>query len=374
MSNPNTGWLFYKKMYSFLNNNTRPDPSGENDEYNPYNISLNETGTEVLDTKFYEYKYYKGQSSFVLKTIYPGLVIGLGYAHNAKNSPDNFDFGFFFDHTTGMPLISGSSVKGVIRSMFKRLENEFEQEGVIAFFKDIFMKYQIDGILANEKDTNIKILQEIENIIFTGQGCVTQYDRDKFFDAYILSGDDKDLILADDFITPHPDPFSDPIPNRMLKVRAGVSFEFSFDLYDSKLSNDTVLTADNKKTILLEIIQFTGMGAKTNTGYGQFEENLEFLPEQNKDNNSNITENLPFSFDTFMEDIKQAKNAKSIKSKFNQMKKKHELCDDEKKVLLELIEDRVVDECILSDDWKLLPSKKRRNEIGDYEDVFKHIN
>jgi len=46
------------------------------------------------------------------------LLVGSGYNHPKLDGDEDYQLGFFFDHTTGMPLIPSSSIKGVIRSLF----------------------------------------------------------------------------------------------------------------------------------------------------------------------------------------------------------------------------------------------------------------
>ena len=72
-------------------------------------------------------------------------------------------------------------------------------------------------------------------------------------------------ILGDDYITPHKDEFSSPIPIKFLKVMPNVVFKFSFDLKDSKSLN---ITKKQKEELFKSIILDLGVGAKTNIGYG----------------------------------------------------------------------------------------------------------
>jgi len=54
--------------------------------------------------------------SFELKVGSRGLLVGTGYPHMNLMKEDNksdFQLGFFFDHSTGFPLIPASSVKGL---------------------------------------------------------------------------------------------------------------------------------------------------------------------------------------------------------------------------------------------------------------------
>jgi len=76
--------------------------------------------------------------SFELTTIYPGLLIGAGYSHPAlkeikksdRDEVGDFQLGFFFDHTTGLPVIPGSSVKGVLKSVFPKKVSAIEMKNL----------------------------------------------------------------------------------------------------------------------------------------------------------------------------------------------------------------------------------------------------
>ena len=49
---------------------------------------------------------------------YPGLVTGIGLQHEINDIAEAMQLGLHFDYTSGMPVIYGSSVKGVLRSYF----------------------------------------------------------------------------------------------------------------------------------------------------------------------------------------------------------------------------------------------------------------
>ncbi|MFA5420231.1 MAG: type III-B CRISPR module RAMP protein Cmr6, partial [Bacteroidales bacterium] len=101
------------------------------------------------------------------------------------------------------------------------------------------------------------------------------YKRDRFFDAYptISLGHDG-CFLRNDYITPHinrekPEmsPFTSPNPIQFLKVLPKVKFQFQFQLKEGG-----GLKEKQKELLFKEILCFMGAGAKTNVGYGQFEE------------------------------------------------------------------------------------------------------
>ena len=178
---------------------------------------------------------------------YPGLITGTGITHETKIQGE-FKLGMHFDYTYGMPVIYGSTVKGVLRSYFKEEYDGSDADAVIA---DIFG--------STDKDSSKSI-----------------YDRDIFFDAVVVEDykteediekkETKGQLLVSDAITPHSDnPLKNPVPINFVKVAPGCTVEFRFRLVDS------ILKANQKKQIFERILRNYGIGSKTNVGYGQFE-------------------------------------------------------------------------------------------------------
>ena len=218
------------------------------------------------------------ENKFTLEILYPGLVTGIGINHETKIKGE-FKLGMHFDWTHGMPVIYGSSVKGVLRSSFIAKE----EKGEVVEYDDYFLyevtrhhweKYEMEALL---KDIfyGKTIKKEIGE-----DGSVTYkevnksiYDRDIFFDAVITSPDDKGRILCSDSITPHGDnPLKNPTPLTFLKIAPGCRMEFRFKFVDTTIeSKDGKIEfykADKKKLFKL-ILTTLGIGAKTNVGYGQ---------------------------------------------------------------------------------------------------------
>ncbi len=225
----NRGWLFYKKIY----HNT-----------NPNNPSID---SRVLQQLFGPFEAIEDEieptHELSLSLLYPGLLIGSGYLHGISDEND-IKVGFFFDHTYGVPIIPASSVKGKLRSFF---EGEFLEE----------KKRLIEDIL--KKPINLEALKEE---IFEKKDSI--YNRDIFLDAPIKGE------LKDDYITPHRSPFADPIPIRFIKISSGAKVTFRFILHDG------IISANEKFRLFINLLTLGGIGAKTNTGYGAFEEmNLE---------------------------------------------------------------------------------------------------
>ena len=220
----------------------------------------------------------KKEDCFELEVIYPGLVTGIGINHEAKIEGE-FKLGVHFDWTYGMPVIYGSSVKGVLRSaLIAKTE-----KGKIVEYDDYFLKQ------ATGKEWSQEEMEILVNDIFNGKSFVKEvendgkkireyqnksiYERDIFFDAVVKTPDKKGRILCSDSITPHGEnPLKNPTPLTFLKIAPGCTIEFRFKLTDSDFGGDKKLTAAQKKTLFEDILKTVGIGAKTNVGYGQLKD------------------------------------------------------------------------------------------------------
>jgi CRISPR-associated protein Cmr6 len=306
METPNLGWQFYKNLYKTQDSNFSFDFLKQNPESREEKIKkeqilktnatvLKERSQEFFDKKLSAYNpesFFKNEAatnSLELTTTYPGLLCGVGYNHGISSEAD-FKVGFYFDHTTGLPIVPGSSVKGVLRSAFPGYVGKEEDKRPSK--EELKERYDFFRWLVEQ--TNLKInnpelklpsfdddydIDNLEAFIFEGEDAdgnqISYYKRDRFFDAYpkeslVHNG----CFLKNDYITPHinrdkPEmsPFSNPTPLQFLKVLPKVKFCFQFQLKEGG-----GLSAAQKELLFKEILCFTGIGAKTNVGYGQFEE------------------------------------------------------------------------------------------------------
>jgi len=216
-----------------------------------------------LQKKYFE---VSGKTVFTLdfKISYLGLLIGLGYDHpKLKENTDaaNADFaaGFMFDHTTGFPYIPGSSVKGILRSVFP---GNNKDEGRKDFINELL-----------NKNLEYKKIEQIENRIFGNRSNkkreTTHKDQDIFYDGYISKS--AKSLFAEEYITPHPDDISDPNPIKLLKIPPDNIITLQFGLNDNKKNE---LTQKERLKLYCQIILYKGLGAKTNVGFGQFDESF----------------------------------------------------------------------------------------------------
>jgi len=264
----NVGWKFY---YQYFKNLTAVQEETENGQVK---INASFEGHPNINTKkkqltnYIHFKDYEftvenslprlGSHGFELTTVYPGLLLGSGYNHEV-GAKEEFILGFYFDYTTGLPVIPGSSVKGVLRSAFEEGKEYVAEEVNKILGSNIITAAEIPGL---------------KNEIFgpdpgdPSKGSFPQ--QDIFYDA-IPVGSFTGKLFEEDTITPHVNrrnpslsSFTDPIPLPFLKVTTGIIYRFDFNLQDS-----TTVKADTKEKLFHIILQDLGIGAKTNVGYGQ---------------------------------------------------------------------------------------------------------
>lgn len=234
--------------------------------FNPFN---NSESNQLINSKKYfdHFNLRFGKQHFRLTTTYPGLLIGAGYSHHAiKEEGENSDYqlGFFFDHTLGIPVIPGSTVKGVLKNVFPQSGN----------LKEAKLQYVFDLIKDNKKNISKDNLAKYWKEIFFK-------NNNSFFHAFPIAikkenVDNEKKLFAEDAITPHhpgdPDAiFKEPTPLKFIKVPAGVTFKFQFKINNYK-NEDINISADTIKNVFKQILLDFGICAKRNVGYGHFTE------------------------------------------------------------------------------------------------------
>lgn len=230
----NIGKLFYKDYYEGLEYDYVFDDSKSK--------LKNDVNGRIKSSALVKIENPACQDVLSATVLYPGLVTGTGLVHDSKNIEGGYNLGMHFDYTWGMPVVYGSSVKGVLRQ----------------YFEEFFLE---------DKDCKKSDVKPLCKAIFEG-GDRSIYERDIFFDAVITEGYNG-RILDDDSITPHTDgPLKNPVPITMLKIAPGCKIEFRFRLHDSVIDGKTY-SVDFKKRLFKKILGTVGVGAKTNVGYGQ---------------------------------------------------------------------------------------------------------
>lgn len=188
--------------------------------------------------------------SFSLDTVYPGLFIGSGYPHGKRKSAEAKNAilgGFYFDYVTGLPVIPGSTVKGMLRSYFEEGE-----------------KWSMVKELMGKPDADLEKMKhnffEENDVYIGGFPAINRVEGTGLLDS--------------EYITPHKEQFKNPIPLSLLKIRPGIRFEFVFLLHDyvDTGTRETIMTADEKRDLYKKLLKLGGIGAKTNVGFGQLSE------------------------------------------------------------------------------------------------------
>ena len=231
-------------------------------------ISVNTYVKKVLSDAKFDVVYMKVQA--------PGLLIGSGLAHGLPGSEEDVKTGLQFDYTSGLPVIPGSSVKGVIRSAFptikddKKPSNEADAEK-LNYIKSLIADIPEFRSLVLEDRLEDKDILELGNQMFN--------HGDVFADALVVGYGTRmkqhgtvKQVLAEDYITPHTGgPLAQPVPIKIVKVAPGVTFAFCFKFSETKIGAK-VVSASMKKALCTAILQDLGVGAKTNVGYGVLKE------------------------------------------------------------------------------------------------------
>lgn len=211
-----------------------------------------------LEEDFHYQNYVK--KSLILKTIGKGLFVGIGYTHEIPSIKGQYINGFYFDYATGMPVIPGSSIKGVIRSAFPYTPEEFKN---ILKNKDKDTRFLYEEI----NQGKLKKLQELTDLnekeIYKLKKEIFEYG-DIFLDAYIVNA--KGSIFDTETFAPQKDQFSHPVPLKFLKIKKEVQFKFRF-LFKKDLKT---LTVEKRHKLFEQIIRFNGIGAKVNENFGRF--------------------------------------------------------------------------------------------------------
>ena len=181
------------------------------------------------------------------------LLFGIGYQHPAE-------IGFMFDWSTGLPIIPGSSLKGMALDVARYVvKNEVEVEDLSL---DDGEKIEIFG---SEHDAKEKTGG---NVIFLPACPITENNRP---------------FLEVDVMTPHYQPYySDPennppadwhspVPLNFLTVPEGI--RYCFRLADRRNLTDTSAPClTNAEKLLRHALTEFGVGAKTSVSYGYFKD------------------------------------------------------------------------------------------------------
>ena len=343
----NLSLAFYKHYYKGINFS---DLTSDNNK----NI-FERRNRHLFQQQLYPYTnavYIDSDCSFKLETTYPGLLCGSGYAHQSK-AKGEIKSGFYFDYSTGLPIIPGSSIKGVLRSAFQHPD---------------YINTLLREIDANHEEFDEATLSTIAKNIFDNEEA-SIYKRDIFFDAFpVQTNEIEGLFLGGDYITPHENPLKDPTPVLFLKVLPQVEYQFKF-----KLNNSLFISATQKLLLFKKILLDLGLGAKTNVGYGQFgrseadiREDERLIDEETKRQQAEKIQKFNDLIDRAYTEIEN-----------NNFEHARKCIDDAKAIITDSLE---IDKCAdfitfkkqLNDAKKLLDENKFKEAIQEYN-ILAHL-
>lgn len=308
----NPGLSFYRSYFRDKNGKSYfQNPSRSDDKFNEKFFSAKNQELYNFATDYAAQDAYAAVGidkldaiqHFDLKTTYPGLILGTGYTH-AIRALGATKIGFYFDHATGLPILPGSSIKGVLRSVFpgrdreraqaaKQQKKESEKEAYeqMAAGKTDYLLGLIKKLFTDLGEIDAGWLANLEGELFSGvvkvAGVVHQIPMGQRFvchDAVVRKTEG--TLFGPDFLTPHinrsgdglDDELKNPIPLQLLKVMPGVHFRFRFQVYPSYrlrkkdlsyFSHSAMLSPERVCILCRAILIDMGIGAKTNVGYGQ---------------------------------------------------------------------------------------------------------
>ncbi len=211
-----------------------------------------------------EWDALPGCHRFSLWTLYPGTLIGTGNPHSMKMD-HVIKCGFTFDYATGLPMLPGSSLKGILRSYFPQHADDAQKEEYTQY---------IGGLLQAITGTEID-LEAFETAVFDG--------GDVFLGAVPKLTANGSQLLQSEFLTPHnKGRFKNPVPINLIKIRPGVELVFYFLLQDyTSEDGQVIVSAQQKEKLFRQILLDMGIGAKTNVGFGKLTE-AKWKPDTNE--------------------------------------------------------------------------------------------
>ncbi len=308
----NFGYIYNKEFFTWLNIRKKGVGEAESNKLKYYfypDLKYKNADNTMVNTPFGDFNdrflnaqleknevndfinKFKEEQVFELKTIYPGLLSGSGYLHEVgEKNDDEFKLGFFFDYTTGLPVIPASSIKGVLRYACEMIKDTKDKDYLYSYKKlkekiGFSVEEKYFEPIPNNKDNNKFFPSEFVYNVFEGKEIVRKggkiefdkkgepvtkgisiYKRDIFHDAFPIKSEKS--LFGMDYITHHEHELKNPNPVKFLRVQPEVTYKFQFDLKD----NDKGLKAEDKLALFEQIILDLGLGAKTNVGYGQFVE------------------------------------------------------------------------------------------------------
>ncbi len=329
----NVSYLFHKDYYHNRGSNTLDWSSNDDAKHKGNKAFFDFKNKQIFGESLVTVPSIKAENGFSLETLYPGLFYGAGLTHET-GSVGELKLGFQLDFTTGMPVLMGSSIKGLIRAYFPHFKEDAKKPllpVLVSTEKDIDKKNAEENTIDKKKKLALYIarqlrwikteedfhaylekkvtdetisslcqqVHELELSMFEGididktkaenKKCfLSIYKRDIFHEAIPIQVENKKLFGIDS-ITPHISHkegvsyeqamLKNPTPLPFLKVLPQVIYQFQFHFKETNLREKGLISPQKKTDLARNILTTFGIGAKTNVGYGQFKNGKEWVAD-----------------------------------------------------------------------------------------------
>lgn len=206
---------------------------------------------DACESKFGFLKRYAAQSAGSFRMLYfqnmSRLIVHMGRNSTLEN------VGLAFERTSGLPIVPGSSLKGVVSNW-----SIWDRNGEITFNKPKEMK-----IIRSDLDPDLSLLFGDNSDSENSAGCVT------FFGLFPLSVPALEL----DILTPHQ---GRVLPNPFLTVDKG--YYWMCPIFYRGEMEDANRMLDLAQSLIVDCLSNYGVGAKVAAGYGRMKRLDEKLP------------------------------------------------------------------------------------------------
>lgn len=212
------------------------------------------------------------------KTQYPGVLIGTGYPHQTGIPTGEIQVGFSFDYVTGAPYYPGSSLKGVLRSIFDNAIHGDNDNLYLCYIHDILSGTRLE-------DVKRDILREFVELSFGNEHTSNEVlcGNDIFYGGFVVGY--KNDIIGIDSLAPHGTNLTkNPIPISMLRIAPEVNIAFVIDTRNNSSLDQLGFTKEIRCSMYRKILEDFGIGAKRNVGYGNllYDEKFQYKEKKNK--------------------------------------------------------------------------------------------
>ena len=212
------------------------------------------------------------------KTQYPGVLIGTGYPHQTGIPTGEIQVGFSFDYVTGVPYYPGSSLKGVLRTLFDDAIQGEDDNLYLCYIRDALNE---TGVETADKS----ILREFVDLVFGNKNISgeSMCGNDIFYGGFIVGF--KNRIIGMDSLAPHgKDLTKAPVPIAMLRIMPEVNIVFVIDTRNNEKLNELGFSNEVRCSLYRKLLEDFGIGAKRNVGYGNLlsDEKFQYKDKKNK--------------------------------------------------------------------------------------------